>query len=109
MTGQCLNVETVSTLVKNVTSNGIISVARNTTKRMRRNGNSRNANAYAAHTDVTIWPATIRNVTRKLLNRYLLRCPSDHAVAYTFHCGCVGNSVGGRWPITSGRSSEFTT
>src|SRR3954447_10850393 len=37
------------------------------------------------------------------------RWPSFHARPYVDHCGCVGNSVGGRFTICSGVSSEFTT
>ena len=45
-----------------VTSNGTISVARNSTKIVRFNGNSRNANAYAARIAVAICPSVMKNV-----------------------------------------------
>ena len=47
------SVLTVWTLATIVTSNGTMSVARNTKNSVRLNGNSRNANAYPARIAVT--------------------------------------------------------
>ena len=59
----------VVTLVTIVTSNGTISVARNTTNRIRLNGNCRNANAYPARIAVTTCPTVMIDVTMKLFFR----------------------------------------
>ena len=57
------------TLVTIVTSNGTISVARNTTNSTRLNGNCRNANAYPARIAVSTCPTVMKNVTMKLFFR----------------------------------------
>jgi len=62
-----------------VTSNGTISVARNSTKIVRLNGKSRNANAYAASVAVATCPTVMKNVTMTLLRRYSDMFPPFHA------------------------------
>src|SRR5512144_1414215 len=106
--GSLPRLTTVCRLVKNTTSNGTIIVARNTTNRVRRNGNCKKANAYPAQIDVKSCPPTMRNVTTALLNRYEETCPALQASEYTLHFGRVGKSVGGRAVIFSGVSSELT-
>ena len=59
----------VARLVTIVTSNGTISVARNTTNSVRLSGNSRNANAYPARIAVTTWPTVMIIVTIALFTQ----------------------------------------
>ena len=89
--GTSPSVEIVSRLVKNTTSNGIIIVARNTTKIVRLNGNSRNANAYAARIAVSELPADDEHGDDELLKRYEPTWPSFHASRVGAPVGVVGN------------------
>src|ERR1700741_62984 len=104
------SVEIVSRLVKNTTSNGIIIVVRKITKIVRGNGNSKNANAYAARIAVSSCPPTMRIVTINELRRYEPTLPSVHASAYAPQSGLSGgHGLGGRWAMRSGGDNEFTT